>query len=239
MRADVFIQAGHRGRTSGATGASNPRVGISELADIPVITQRATDRLRAAGVTVIHEDASLSEDYYVDLAVFAHFDGAVNPAVQKASVGYDDPTDEPAASDWKAAYGEIWPFGFHRDNFTSNLSGYYGYRYTKTTDSEFVIEFGTISNDEAARWLKDRLLFLGDFLAWWITQRIGKGSIEKPTYQDPTDLSDIEARLAAVEKETKAQDARIRGLQAQYGSHQHSIPKFVVPSRTSSGPQTG
>ncbi len=240
MRADVFIQAGHKGRTSGATGSSNPRVGISELADIPVITQRATDRLRAAGVSVIHEDASLSGDYYVTLAVFCHFDGATNPTVQKASVGYDDPTDEPAASDWKAAYGEIWPFGFHGDNFTSNLSGYYGYRYTKTTDSEFVIEFGTISNDEAARWIKDRLLFLGDFLAWWISDRIGKGSIPKPIYESPDDaiLDDLERRVTVLERKQKEDDVRIRGLLAASESHTHTVPKVIVPSQVTTGPKT-
>lgn len=226
--ADVFIQAGHKGRTSGATGASNPRVGLSELADIPVITQRATDRLRAAGVSVIHEDASLSGEYRVALAVFCHFDGAVNAAVQKASVGYDDPTDKPAADAWKKDWVEAgWEWGFHSDNFTSNLSGYYGYKYTRTTDAEFVIEFGTISNDFIARWIKDRLLYIGDVLAWSISKRIGKGSIAKPVYADPslevfeTALEELTARLDAIEKKNREQDARLRGLAAQHASHTH------------------
>ncbi|MBW1942621.1 MAG: hypothetical protein JRJ51_07285 [Deltaproteobacteria bacterium] len=200
--ADIFIQAGHKNRTSGATGAVNNRVGISELEDLNTITSTAVGILRGAGVTVIHEDATLQDTYKVAVAVFCHFDGNSDSRHQKASVGYDDPTDKPAASAWKTEYGKIWPYGFHSDNFTSNLSGYYGFKYTRTTDAEFVIEFGTISNDEAAQWIKDRLVYLGGFLAWFLSKRIGKGNVPKPVYEgDIEEDNELLLRVEAIEKE--------------------------------------
>ena len=179
--ADVFIQAGHQGRTSGATGAANNTVGLTELHHLYVITSRATAVLRSHGVTVIHEDASLSGEYNVKLAVFCHFDGSTNKTVKASSVGYDDDSDKAAALAWKGAYGQVWPWGFHGDNFTNGLRYYYGYKYTKTTDAEFLIEFGTITNDEVAVWIKERLTWLGDFLAWFISERIGNGTVPYPS----------------------------------------------------------
>jgi hypothetical protein len=197
-----------------------------------VITQRATDILRKHGVTVIHEDASLDKDYFVDLAVFCHFDGSTNPDAKKASVGYDDPTDKPASDDWKAAYSTIWNYGWHADNFTSNLSGYYGYKYTYTQDSEFVIEFGTISNDEVAFWIKERLLYLGEFLAWWISKRIAKGNVPKPQAFDSGHA------LGDVHKALDELDARIRSFQAQYASHLHKVNVPMVNMTRSTGTVT-
>lgn len=205
-KADVFIQAGHKGRTSGATGAVNSRVGLSELHDLGTITERATEVLREHGISVIHEDASLEGTYEVKLAVFCHFDGSTNPLEKRASVGYDDPSDAPAAQAWKEFYAHhLWTHGFHPDNFTSGLRGYYGFKHTKTTDAEFVIEFGTITNDEVAKWIKPRLRFLGEFLAWWISIRLGGVVVPKPVWvynlpSPPVSTERLEARLNELEE---------------------------------------
>jgi hypothetical protein len=158
-----------------------------------VITQRATDILRKHGVTVIHEDASLDKDYFVDLAVFCHFDGSTNPDAKKASVGYDDPTDKPASDDWKAA---------------------------------------SISNDEVAFWIKERLLYLGEFLAWWISKRIAKGNVPKPQAFDSGHA------LGDVHKALDELDARIRAFQAQYASHLHKVNVPMVNMTRSTGTVT-
>jgi hypothetical protein len=57
---------------------------------------------------------------------------------------------------------------------------YYGYRYTKTTDSEFVIELGELSCPEQAEWLRPRLKWLGALIAHFLSKRINKGDIPDP-----------------------------------------------------------
>ncbi len=175
--ADVFIQAGHEGRTTGATGAEGP-LG-REIDWTPVVANEATRILRQAGVSVIRAKASLSGRYRCKVAVFMHFDGSENGS-SKASVGYNDPTDKPAASAWKALYGRYWPFGFMGDNFTANLRGYYGFAFTQTTDAEFVIEFGDLNARDQAEWLKPRLPWLGALVAHFLSKRIGKDNVPDP-----------------------------------------------------------
>jgi hypothetical protein len=176
--ADVFIQAGHEGRTSGALGATGP-LG-DEIEWTPIVSDEATRILRNAGVSVIREDAKLQGIYDVKVAIFIHFDGS-NPSCKTgASVGYNDPTDKSAANEWKALYGRYWPFRWMPDNFTRNLSGYYGFSYTRTSDAEFVIELGEISCLEQAKWLKPRLEWLGSLIAHFLSKQIKKGNIPDP-----------------------------------------------------------
>jgi hypothetical protein len=177
-RADVFIQAGHEGRTTGTTGAPGP-LG-NEIDWTPIVANEATRILREAGVTVIRENAFLSGRYDVKVAIFIHFDGSDSPCASGASVGYNDPTDRPAADEWKQLYSRYWPYRWMDDNFTANLRGYYGYRYTNTTDSEFVIELGEISCREQAEWLKPRLKWLGALIAHFLSKRINKGNVPDP-----------------------------------------------------------
>ncbi len=180
-KADVLIQAGHEGRKTGATGAES--MWGSELEWTPIVADEATKILTEAGIDVIREDAFLDEDKYrVSIAIFIHFDGAEMPCNSGASIGYDDETDKPAADRWKEIYSQYWPFRWMDDNFTSNLSGYYGYRYTITSDAELVLELGELTCRDQARWLKPRLRWLGRLLAYFISERLGKGSIPKPTY---------------------------------------------------------
>jgi hypothetical protein len=177
-KADVFIQAGHEGRVTGATGATGP-LG-DEIEWTPIVADEATRVLREAGVSVIREAAALEGVYDVKVAIFIHFDGA-NPADRTgASVGYNDPTDQPAAHAWKALYGKYWPFRWMPDNFTRNLSGYYGFSHTRTTDAEFVMELGEISCRAQAEWLSPRLQWLGQLIAHFLSQRLGQGNLPDP-----------------------------------------------------------
>jgi hypothetical protein len=176
--ADVLIQAGHEGRTIGATGASGP-LG-DEIDWTPIVADEATRVLREAGVSVIREDASLIGRYNVQIAVFLHFDGSRTRCSSGASVGYDDATDKPAANAWKALYSQYWPFRFMEDNFTDNLSNYYGFGHTFTRDAELVLELGEISCLEQAEWLKPRLSWLGRLVAHFISKRIDEGNVPDP-----------------------------------------------------------
>ena len=57
---------------------------------------------------------------------------------------------------------------------------YYGFAYTATRDSEFVVELGDLNSLRQARWLKPRLKWLGGLLAHFVSDRIGQGNIQKP-----------------------------------------------------------
>ncbi|MCP4214825.1 MAG: hypothetical protein GY765_09215 [bacterium] len=177
--ADVFIQAGHEGRSSGATGAESQWG--SELLWNPVVADEATRLLRAAGIDVIREDAFLDpEKYRVDLALFIHFDGSDSPGASGASIGFDDISDKPAADQWKTLYSKYWPYKWMPDNFTSNLRNYYGYRYTVTSDAEMVFEMGELTHRDQALWLKPRLKWLGSLIAHFVSSRLEKGNIPDP-----------------------------------------------------------
>jgi N-acetylmuramoyl-L-alanine amidase len=180
---DVFIQAGHFNHNSWDhnTGASGPQG--NEIDWTPIVRDTAAAVLSAHGVSVIKSDASIkgsNAKFHVKLAVFVHFDGSTNPNAGGASVGYNDPSDEPAASAWKELYRNHYPFGWHSDNYTATLKNYYGYSNTVTSDSEFVIEFGTLSNPVEAKWLKLRLQWLGRLLAHYLSKRLNKGDVPHP-----------------------------------------------------------
>jgi N-acetylmuramoyl-L-alanine amidase len=182
---DVFIQAGHFNPHSwdNNTGASGPRG--NEIDWTPIVTDEATRVLQAHGVSVIKADARIkgsSRRFNVNVAVFVHFDGSANPNAGGASVGYNDDTDRAAAHEWKALYSRYWPsaFGWHADNYTNALRGYYGFSNTVTQDAEFVIEFGTLSNRREADWLQPRLRWLGRLLAHFLSHRIKKGNVPDP-----------------------------------------------------------
>ena len=60
--------------------------------------------------------------------------------------------NEGAVQQWKTLYKSFWPFPetWHADNYTDDLRGYYGYRYTQTADAEFLIEFGDLQSERQA-----------------------------------------------------------------------------------------
>jgi hypothetical protein len=181
--ADVFIQAGHFNHHSWDknTGCSGP-LG-DEIDWTPVVVNEATSVLREAGVSVIKSDASIKnspQKFNVKVAVFVHFDGSKNPNAGGASVGYDHDSDRDAATAWKQLYSNYYTFGWHADNYTKDLEGYYGFRNTVTQDAEFVIELGTLSNLQEAQWLKPRLQWLGRLVAHYLSDRIGKGGVPDP-----------------------------------------------------------
>lgn len=176
--ADVLIQAGHEGRRTGATGGES-KWG-REIDWTPTVANIATAILSKNGISVIREDASLYDTYHVNLALFLHFDASVKPCNVGASIGYDDESDKPAADAWKTLYSKYWPFKWMTDNYIKNLRNYYGLKFTYTTDAELVLELGEITCKYQAEWLKPRLIWLGELIAHFISQRLNKGNIQDP-----------------------------------------------------------
>lgn len=184
--ADIFIQAGHENAPSGTPqGAEGPHG--KEKDWTPIVANEAARILKEAGISVIREDATLrnparaNDRFKVKVAVFLHFDGDKESGKELgACVGYKGDSDKPAAQAWKTLYQEFFPFKWEDDNYTDNLSGYYGYKFTITTDAEFLIEFGDIETDRQALWLKPRLKWLGALLAHYLAKRIGNNGVPKP-----------------------------------------------------------
>ena len=178
-RAEVYIQAGHEGRTRGATGTSGPYG--NEIDWTPIVADEATRILEEAGITVIRSNADRRKYSIVDLALSIHFDGCATQCGSGASIGYDDHTDKPAADEWKALYSNYFKHKWHDDNFTKNLSNYYNFKYTITRDAELVLELGDLTCPTQAKWMKNNLKNLGNVVAYFAAKRIGKEHlIKKP-----------------------------------------------------------
>jgi hypothetical protein len=180
---DVVIQAGHEDTPDNMTGGSGP-LG-KEIDWTPVVANEAVRLLQAAGVNAIKETAYIKETrqhYRCKLALFVHFD-APDSGEAGPSVGYGHSSDAPAAQEWKALYKEFFPFNetWLRDNATPNEQYYYGFKYTATSDAEFVVELGDLQSLRQAEWLKPRLAWLGQLLAYYASHRIGKGGLQKPS----------------------------------------------------------
>jgi N-acetylmuramoyl-L-alanine amidase len=173
--AEVYIQAGHEGRTKGATGTQS-EFG-REIDWTPIVADEATRILREAGISVIRSKADRRKYSRVNLAVSIHFDGCNKQCATGASIGYDDPTDKPAAIAWKQFYSQYFKFHWKPDNFTPNLANYYNFKYTITKDAELVLELGDLTCPEQAAWLKANLNKLGHLVAYFAAQRIGKSHL--------------------------------------------------------------
>ena len=146
----LVLQTGHVGRTTGATGTAGEQamtasVGAKVKATCP------------AGWTCRVIAADVSEaSYKGDVFVAVHGDGSTNRAVRGASVGYQNDSGRVLAATWKAAYtAQGWPGGWHKDNYTSALSGYYGMNHAarQGVTRRFILEVGMMTNPADRAWI--------------------------------------------------------------------------------------
>ena len=174
MDADVLLQAGHEGLKRNDGSGSAPSHGTSgttrpEHEITPIVTDAAAEILRTHGVSVVRVPAFYPKLFKVKLGLALHFDGSGRPCSSGASVGYPPGapigSNKPTADLWKEIWGEFWPFKWMKDNFTKNLSGYYGYRRMNTSIAEMLIEFGEITCPEQDTWLQPRLEWMGGVVA--------------------------------------------------------------------------
>ncbi len=183
--ADVLISAGHEGRPDcdrESASLCNNTGARGEIEWTPVVADEATAVLRAHGISVIRRPAYIAGPYHVADAIFIHFDGNDSPCASGASIGFPivagAANSRAAGQAWKALYRRFFKFTFQPDNFTDHLSGYYGFKHVDASDAKLVIEGGEISCPAQRAWLAPRLKFLGDLLASFLSERLGKGPIE-------------------------------------------------------------
>ena len=173
----VIIQAGHEGRTEGNTGSFAN--GNSEVKWNILVANEVAKELKIWNIQVkrVPADTKLLK---AKIAVAIHFDGAKHPCHSGASVGYPNSNSKAFAQRWKRLYKAYYPFKWHKDNFTKNLSNYYGFYYIRA-DKFLVLELGEISCKKQTKWLKPRLKKIAHLVAYAIAKELGY-SPNKPAF---------------------------------------------------------
>lgn len=181
-RYDVLISAGHEGRPASCAHFKHKcNLGAAgERKWTPIVADEATRILRDHDLSVAREPADFAGDYDVDAAVFIHFDGTKKPCTSGASIGFHKRSDEHAADIWRSIYSRYFPFSFMHDNFTKNLSDYYGFRQVHARAGALVIELGEVSCPAQRAWLAPRLHWEGALIAYYVSQLLGRGRVPDP-----------------------------------------------------------
>jgi len=180
---DVLISAGHEGRPESCARFPKHKCNLGTAGEreyTPVVADEATRILRAHGYTVAREPADFDGTFAVKAAVFIHFDGDEPPCASGASIGYHVPADKRAADIWKATYSKYFPYKWQPDNFTTNLSRYYGFRQVQATGGALVLELGELTCPQQRAWLTPRIKWEGAIIAHAISQIIGTNDIPDP-----------------------------------------------------------
>lgn len=178
----VVIQAGHAGRTSGATGAPG------EMAFNIAARTAAVNMLDAHGINARAIDADEPESAYRGDAFFAiHCDGGA-PTQHGASVGYQANHGRVLATAWKNHYVKNgWSHGFHDDNYTTALHLYYGVRHAIEQGNTYacIVECGFITSDY------DKSIMTPKMVAQAILGAV-RQTFRLTTGEDDMELSDIQ-----------------------------------------------
>ncbi len=164
---DVLVSAGHEGRPQSCAQFHHKcNLGAAgEMQWNTIVADEVTRLLRERGLSVAREPADFAGDFDVHKAVFIHFDATDTPCTSGASVGYHTDASAPLAQRWKSMYSKFFPFRFMPDNFTTNLSNYYGFRQVHARDGAIVVELGEIGCPQQRAWLAPRLNSIAHLLA--------------------------------------------------------------------------
>lgn len=166
---DVIIQAGHEGRTSGNTGAQTKD--YKEVVWNALVADEVAKKLRSWDIEVKRVPAKVAL-HRAKIAISIHFDSAQIPCNSGASVGYPNENSYAFAQAWKKLYKAYFPFTWHKDNFTRNLSHYYAYKWIQA-EKFLVLELGELSCDKQTSWLKPRLKKVAHLVAYAIARELG------------------------------------------------------------------
>jgi len=170
LNTTVLIQAGHVGRTTGNTGSIHNGLIESEWNEDVAI--RVENILKKKGIIVDRVGAKIPI-ISADIAVAIHFDGSETACLTGASIGHDGSEGSKVlAKNWRKEYGSFFPFKWHSDNFTKNLSNYYGFSKVTTTKGFLVLELGEITCKKQTDWLEPRLDEVAAKIAYFIIKEL-------------------------------------------------------------------
>ncbi|MBV9272070.1 MAG: hypothetical protein JO165_13330 [Candidatus Eremiobacteraeota bacterium] len=183
LQYDVLISAGHEGRPASCVHFPKHKCNLGtggEREWTPIVADEATRILRVHGYTVAREPADFEGMYAVKAAVFVHYDGTDVPCTSGASIGYPPSQDKRAADIWRTIYKQYFPFKWQPDNFTTNLSRYYGFRQVRAVNGALVLELGELTCPQQRTWLTPRVKWQGALIAHAVSQIIGRNDIPDP-----------------------------------------------------------
>ena len=172
---EVVIQAGHEGRTSGNTGAVSKL--YSEVKWNVLVADEVAKKLKSWDIDVKRVPAKVRFTR-AKIAISIHFDSANTPCNSGASIGYHSMDSYDFAQRWKKLYKNYFPYQWHVDNFTKNLSNYYAYKWIRS-DKFLVLELGEITCEKQSKWLNPRLKKIAHLVAYAIAKELGK-DVQKP-----------------------------------------------------------
>lgn len=166
----VLIQEGHVGRIKGNTGSCCGA--LHEVKWNKHVGKIVEQKLQDEQIEVVRVGAKIPVSNVV-IAVAIHFDGAEKNCTTGASIGYDKGFEaQEMAQRWRKAYGSFFPFKWHEDNFTENLSEYYGFRRVHAKKGFLVLELGELTCKEQTEWLEPRLNDIGERIADFIIKEL-------------------------------------------------------------------
>ncbi len=169
----VLIQAGHEGRIIGNTGSINGK--YKEVDWNVLVAKEIEKELKKNGIDVVRVGANIPIAN-ARIAVAIHFDGSTKPCSTGASIGYDPyhSRAKRTALRWKKIYKNYFPFKWHKENFTKNLSEYYGFNRVNTEKGFLVLELGEITCNEQIKWLEPRLDLIAIKIADFIMDELDR-----------------------------------------------------------------
>ena len=168
----VLIQEGHVGRTKGNIGSVYN--GLKEVTWNAIVGKEVERLLELKGIDVERVGARIPVTN-ATIAIAIHFDGSNNHCATGASIGHNGSyASKQMAKHWRKQYGAFFPFKWHKDNFTRNLSHYYGFSQVNVTKGFLVLELGEITCTKQTEWLKPRLKQVAAQIANFIIKELKK-----------------------------------------------------------------
>lgn len=160
----VLVQAGHLApREPGFEG------GTGTAGEIEVVT-----KIRNVLVSLLNKDGRFEaipmpghitpRGIRVDAALFLHCDGAGSPQASGYSFGYpNDATNIRLARLINEEFVKLLGHPpHHKDNYTPDLRGYYGYSRVNTPGPEVLVEHGFLTNPAERVWINQNIQELAE-----------------------------------------------------------------------------
>lgn len=154
MPLKVLIQKGHVAPREPSFEGGTGTVREQELATA-IAVELKTLLERDPRFLPIVVPGDIPDGIKVDAALFLHGDGSANPASSGYCFGYPEHRiNRDLAGRIAAHFDRIPGMPPHRrDNYTRNLSGYYGFSRVLTLGPEVLIEHGFLTNPAERLWL--------------------------------------------------------------------------------------
>jgi N-acetylmuramoyl-L-alanine amidase len=150
----ILIQKGHVApREPGFEGGTGT---VREQELVTLIANRLDLMLRMDGrFETVVVPGDIPDGIRVDAALFLHGDGSANRESSGFCFGYPDYQVNKKLAALIADEFEDIPGHppHHKDNYTRNLSGYYGFSRVATDGPEVLVEHGFLTNPAEQKWL--------------------------------------------------------------------------------------